>query len=389
MSHGLARGGREARDVAHHRLGDVLGDVVGGAFLLVAADLAAHDDQLGLVVTFEQRDDVDERRAHDRVPADPDDGGVAEPALGQLVADLIGQRARPRDDPDVALGEEVGGDDSHVGLARRQDPRAVGADQPGRAAAQVGMDAQHVVRGDAFGDRDDERDAGVLGLEDRVGGKARRNEHHGGVGAGGVDRRMNGVEHRHPVDVLATLSRGDAGDDVRAVSAVVGGMEGALPAGQAGDHVPGVGPDEDAHAVVRSRSDASATTSAAAPSMVCSTWTLGSSASASSRRPSLSLVPSSRTTNGTSGLTSAKASMSPRATSSQRVMPPKMLNRTALTFGSERITSTALTIASALEPPPASRKFAGLPPAWATTSSVDMTRPAPLPRMPMSPSSLT
>ena len=51
-------------------------------------------------------------------------------------------------------------------------------------------------------------------------------------------------------------------------------------------------------------------------------------------------------------------------------MPPKMLNSTALTFGSERITSTALVIASAFEPPPASRKFAGAPPAWATTSSV-------------------
>ena len=53
----------------------------------------------------------------------------------------------------------------------------------------------------------------------------------------------------------------------------------------------------------------------------------------------------------------------PFATSSQRVIPPKMLNRTAVTFSSEVITSSAATIASALEPPPASRKFAGSPPA--------------------------
>ena len=85
----------------------------------------------------------------------------------------------------------------------------------------------------------------------------------------------------------------------------------------------------------------------------------------------------------------ANASIRPLATSSQRVIPPKMLNRTALTFSLERITSTALVIASAFEPPPASRKFAGSPPYCATTSSVDMTSPAPLPRMPMSPSSLT
>ena len=79
----------------------------------------------------------------------------------------------------------------------------------------------------------------------------------------------------------------------------------------------------------------------------------------------------------------------PLATSSQRVMPPKMLNRTAFTFSSESSTSSACTISSAFAPPPTSRKFAGLPPACATTSSVDITSPAPLPRMPMSPSSFT
>ena len=134
---------------------------------------------------------------------------------------------------------------------------------------------------------------------------------------------------------------------------------------------------------------ASSTTLAAAPSMVVSMCTLGRSASASSFWPSSSLVPFRRTTNGTVGFTCANASIRPLATSSQRVMPPKMLNSTALTFSSERITSTAWVIASALEPPPASRKFAGSPPACATTSSVDITSPAPLPRMPMSPSSFT
>ncbi len=109
----------------------------------------------------------------------------------------------------------------------------------------------------------------------------------------------------------------------------------------------------------------------------------------SSARPSLSLVPSRRTTKGTSGSICSKASIRPRATSSQRVMPPKMVTSTAVTFASERITSAALVIASAFDPPPASRKFAGLPPACATTSSVDMTSPAPLPRMPTLPSSFT
>ncbi len=95
--------------------------------------------------------------------------------------------------------------------------------------------------------------------------------------------------------------------------------------------------------------------------MVLAGWTLGRAASASRRRPSSSLVPSSRTTKGTVGLISPKAAIRPSATSSQRVMPPKMLNRTALTAVLARIRSTACLIVSALDPPPASRKLAGEP----------------------------
>lgn len=84
----------------------------------------------------------------------------------------------------------------------------------------------------------------------------------------------------------------------------------------------------------------------------------------------------------------------PLATASQAVMPPKTLTKTLFTEGSERTISSPFAITAALAPPPMSRKFAGLTPpcrspAYATTSSVDMTRPAPLPMMPTSPSSLT
>ena len=79
----------------------------------------------------------------------------------------------------------------------------------------------------------------------------------------------------------------------------------------------------------------------------------------------------------------------PRATSSQRVMPPKMLKKIDLTWGSRVITSSASTTPSAEPPPPRSQKFAGLPPTCATTSTVDIESPAPLPQMPTSPSSFT
>ena len=44
VAHRLTRGRGEAGDVCHHRLGDVVGDELRGALLVVAADLSAHHD---------------------------------------------------------------------------------------------------------------------------------------------------------------------------------------------------------------------------------------------------------------------------------------------------------------------------------------------------------
>ena len=60
-----------------------------------------------------------------------------------------------------------------------------------------------------------------------------------------------------------------------------------------------------------------------------------------------------------------------------------------MTAGSDRMTSSDVDMVSTLAPPPMSRKFAALAPACATTSSVDITSPAPLPMIPTSPSSFT
>jgi hypothetical protein len=84
----------------------------------------------------------------------------------------------------------------------------------------------------------------------------------------------------------------------------------------------------------------------------------------------------------------------PFATASQAVIPPKTLTKTDFTDGSLRMISRPLAITSAEAPPPMSRKLAGFTPpcrspAYATTSRVDITRPAPLPMIPTSPSSLT
>src|SRR5215210_5402181 len=139
----------------------------------------------------------------------------------------------------------------------------------------------------------------------------------------------------------------------------------------------------------RPPSRASSTARSAAPSIVSSVCTFSGVFSANIRRPSSAFVPSSRTTMGRSRPVSSMADRSPRATSSPRVMPPKMLNRTLLTCLLDVTMARAVLIFSASAPPPTSQKLAGSPPACATTSSVLITSPAPLPRMPTSPSSLT
>ena len=167
-----------------HRLRHVLADEGRGLLLLVAADLADHDDQLGLRVVLELREHVDERRADDGVAADADDRRVAEPELGQLVADLVRERARARDEADRALAEDLGGDDPDVRLARREHARAVRADHRHARGAEVRVGAEHLVHRHVLGDADHGGDARVDGLVDRVGGEARGHEDERRVRAG-------------------------------------------------------------------------------------------------------------------------------------------------------------------------------------------------------------
>ena len=77
----------------------------------------------------------------------------------------------------------------------------------------------------------------------------------------------------------------------------------------------------------------------------------------------------------------------PLATRSHLVIPPKILISTLLTLSSDSKTSRAAVTVSAFAPPPISKKFAAIPPCSDTTSSVDITNPAPLPIIPTLPSS--
>ena len=160
---------------------------------------------------------------------------------------LVGQRARARDEADVALGEDLGGDDPDVRLARRESARAVRAQHRDPLGPDEVVDAQHFVRRQPFGDADHGADPGIDGLVDGIRGKASGDEDHRRVGARLRDGVRNGVEDRDALEVGATLARSHARDDLRAVRAVPERVERALAPSRTLHDQPCVLVDHDCH----------------------------------------------------------------------------------------------------------------------------------------------
>src|SRR5262245_8080033 len=358
------RGGRAGDEADHGLLVAGLDEELGAVFLGAAADFADHDDRLGGVVGEEQRQRIDEIRAVDRIAADADAGRLAKAGRRGLGHCLVSEGARARDDADLTGLMDVARHDADLAFARRDDAGAVGADQAGARAAQRALDLDHVEHGPAFGDADDEGNGGVDRFEDGIGGKGRRHINHACIRVGRFGGVLDRVEDGETEMGGAALARGHAADHARAVSDRLFGMERALRAGEALADDAGAVIDENRHGLCGNHHAApfTAATAFLAASSRSSAETMARPDSASSSLPRATLVPSSRTINGTAIWVSRAAAMMPSAMMSQRMIPPKMLTRTALTFGSERMIPNAAVTRSLSAPPPTSRKLAGSPP---------------------------
>src|SRR5690606_4247080 len=224
---------------------------------------------------------------------------------------------------------------------------------------------RRVVDGDALGDHHGEPDARVDRLDRGVGGEPRGDEEDARVRARLGHRLGDGGEHGElPAadrDGGARLAGVHAADDVRAGGQHLRRVLGGLAAGDALDDDLAVLVEEDRHAHAPAASRAARS---AASSMVVTCETSGWSASSRIRRPSATLLPSSRTTSGLVADSPRifSASTMPVATASHAVIPPNTFTNTLLTSGSPRITSSPAAITSADAPPPMSRKFAGFTP---------------------------
>src|SRR4029079_698368 len=184
----------------------------------------------------------------------------------------------------------------------------------------------------------------------------------------------DGVEDRQIEMARAAFARRRAADHLRPVSDRGLGMESAVLAGEALTDDLGVLVDEDGHYAA---SFTALTTFCAASSRSSPEVTL-SPDSLMIFVPRSTFGPSSHLTSGTLRPTSFTAATTPSAITSHFMMPPKMLTRIPLTFGSEVMILNAAVTFSFVALPPTSRKLAGAMPYSLLMSMVAIARPAPL-----------
>mmetsp|Transcript_54085 Transcript_54085/g.93122 ORF Transcript_54085/g.93122 Transcript_54085/m.93122 type:complete len:237 (+) Transcript_54085:457-1167(+) len=161
------------------------------------ANLADHDDALGLRVVREALQAVDEVGAVERVAPDAHARGLPQPHVRGLLHRLVREGARATDDADLAGKVDVARHDPDLALPRLDDARAVGANQAGRRLlVQVPLHLHHVLLRDPLCDGHDQRDLGLDGVDDGVGAERRRDVDHRRVGLHRAHGLVDRVENR-------------------------------------------------------------------------------------------------------------------------------------------------------------------------------------------------
>ena len=165
MTHAATRGGGAAGDETGSGFTAALFGLVlqelGGFFLGIAADLADHDDRMGVGIAQEPFQHVDMLGPFDRVAADADASGLAQAYVRGLLDRLVGQGAGTGHDADAASLVNVAGHDADLALVGRDHAGAVGADQAGFRALKRALDLHHVQDRDALGDAHHQRNLRV------------------------------------------------------------------------------------------------------------------------------------------------------------------------------------------------------------------------------------
>src|SRR5262249_32536145 len=217
-----------------------------------AANFPDHDDGVGGRVGEEHFKHGDELGSLDGIAADADRGRLAQSGVGGLLHRLVGERAGPGDDADLAGLEDIARHDADLAGVGGEHARAVGADETRPGAIERALHLDHVEHRNALGDAHDERYLGVDSLKDCIGGEAWWHIDRCGGGARLLLGLHDRLEDRHArklrIGMLgASLAGGHATHDLRAIGQRLLRVEGPLAAGDALADNPGRLVDKDGH----------------------------------------------------------------------------------------------------------------------------------------------
>src|SRR2546426_5536730 len=124
---------------------------------------------------------------------------------------------------------------------------AVWSDQADIFATERALDLDHVVDWNAFGDANDQLDAGIGSFQDRIGTKRRGHKDQRGVTLGLLHSITHRIENRNTLDLLPRLARRHTRDNLRPISLALRSMERAFLTSNPLHHHPRILINENAH----------------------------------------------------------------------------------------------------------------------------------------------
>lgn len=245
MAHLLAFRRGEACNIGDNRLGHMLGCPLGRILFGTTADFTDHHDSLGGIIVFKRLKRLLQRSADDRVAASTQTCGKTN--VRQLSHQLIGERTGLRHQTQRSTGDDAVRNNAKIAtihtFRRRQgkQTRAVRTDNTHILAQCEFNKVRAIGNRNAFGDDNNQLDAGFNGFDHGILGETRRHEHDARLGAGDfhgfgaiaehTQRNILAVFGRWEIDFLAGLAGVDAADDIGAGLQHAGGMGHALMSG--------------------------------------------------------------------------------------------------------------------------------------------------------------
>src|SRR6266851_123028 len=287
VTHSPSRRRRLPGDKAHHRLLHIVLDELRRLLLSRPADLADHDDRLGLRIVIQQPQRIDVVRPDNRVAANANRRRLPNPTRRQLIHSLIRQRARPRNNPDRAFLVNSSRHNPDLRLTRRDHSRAVRPDQPRFRALHDLPRLHHIEHRNALRDADHQRYLRSRSLQNSIRGKRRRNEDHRRIRSRLLHRLFHGIEDRPALMDRATLTRRHTADNPRPILRATLGVERTLTARNPLNDEPRILINQNCHYLPPF---AAATARSAASFIVLPTWKFNPESFKISR-PSSTFVP--------------------------------------------------------------------------------------------------